>query len=353
EWYKLDYSKKVIEESREKNNGKIVLRGIFQKADVLNQNGRIYPKDILEREVRNYQKLIHENRALGECVPPGTEVMTANGWKTIENVSIENSIVTLNKNHEIELQKISKVIIKEHNSSILNIVFGNHGNKKKITVTPYHRVLLNRNCNNELISPTAKLIKYLSAKNNTFLNNFSMLCNVNAEQLSLNSGGGLDVSSTPYNGKVYCVSVPNKTWLMRQGSSIVWTHNCDHPDTSIVSLSRASHICRELYMDNDVVYGSIELLNTPNGKILQSLVDSGVSLGISSRGVGNTNKNEDGAGEIVDEGFMLVTFDAVNDPSTPNAFLAENRIINEKEINKVFTKTDKINRILNDILYFM
>ena len=56
----FDYTPETIKESRERNGGKIVMKGILQKANTLNQNGRIYPKEILEREVRNYQKFIIE-----------------------------------------------------------------------------------------------------------------------------------------------------------------------------------------------------------------------------------------------------------------------------------------------------
>ena len=58
EWLAFDYSKEMIEESKKQNGGKIVLKGILQKSDTLNQNGRIYPQPILEREIRNYQKFI-------------------------------------------------------------------------------------------------------------------------------------------------------------------------------------------------------------------------------------------------------------------------------------------------------
>ena len=56
EWLAFDYSPEQIKESRDLNNGKIIMKGILQKANTLNQNGRIYPLEILEREVRNYQK---------------------------------------------------------------------------------------------------------------------------------------------------------------------------------------------------------------------------------------------------------------------------------------------------------
>ena len=54
----FDYTPDMIRESREKNSGKIIMKGILQKSDTLNQNGRIYPRQILEREIRNYQKFI-------------------------------------------------------------------------------------------------------------------------------------------------------------------------------------------------------------------------------------------------------------------------------------------------------
>ena len=190
EWLNFDYSPEMIKESREAHGGKILMKGILQKADTLNQNGRIYPIEILEREVRNYQKFIKENRALGEC---------------------------------------------------------------------------------------------------------------------------------------------------------------DHPDSSVVELKNASHIVREAYMESGVCYGVVELLDTPSGKILQSLVESGVTLGISSRGVGSTRR--DGDYDVVQDDFQLICWDFVSEPSTPNAFMMkEGKDFSRSELNKHFTKTDRIDRIVNDII---
>ena len=58
EWSQFEYSSDMIVESKEANGGKILMKGILQKADTLNQNKRIYPQAILEREIRNYQKFI-------------------------------------------------------------------------------------------------------------------------------------------------------------------------------------------------------------------------------------------------------------------------------------------------------
>ena len=189
-WTPFQYTKEMIQESKEKNDGKILMKGILQKANTLNQNGRVYPLPILEREIRNYQKFIKENRALGEC---------------------------------------------------------------------------------------------------------------------------------------------------------------DHPDSSVVELKNVSHIIREAWMEGDVCYGSVELLDTPCGKILQSLVESGVTLGISSRGVGSTK--HEGDYDVVQDDFQLICWDFVSEPSTPGAFMMkEGRDITEAELRKVFNKTDRLNRIFNDVL---
>ena len=190
EWLAFDYSKEMIKESKDKHSGKILMKGVLQKADTLNQNGRVYPEPILDREVRNYQKFIQENRALGEC---------------------------------------------------------------------------------------------------------------------------------------------------------------DHPDSSVVELKNASHIVRNAYMEDGICYGTVELLDTPSGKILQSLVESGVTLGISSRGVGSTRS--EGDREVVQDDFQLICWDFVSEPSTPGAFLMrEGREFSGADLRKHFTKTDRIDRVMNEVI---
>jgi hypothetical protein len=189
EWCPISIDKAMLKESKEKY-GKVLLRGIIQRANTLNQNGRIYPKTILEREIINYQKLIQENRALGEC---------------------------------------------------------------------------------------------------------------------------------------------------------------DHPESSVVELKNVSHVVKEARMEGDNVYGVIELLDTPSGKIIQSLIESGVTLGISSRGVGSTQSRGDT--QVVQEDFQLICFDMVSEPSTPGAFMmSEGKHITNTELNKTFNKSDRIDRMFNDIL---
>ena len=190
EWCPISITKEMINESRIKHDGKIMLSGIIQRANTLNQNGRVYPLSILQREIMNYQKLIQENRAMGEC---------------------------------------------------------------------------------------------------------------------------------------------------------------DHPDTSVVELKNVSHVVREASMQGDNVYGVIEILDTPSGKIIQSLIESGVTLGISSRGVGSTQKN--GNTQVVQEDFQLICFDMVSEPSTPGAFmLREGKVVSDLDLKNTFNKSDRVDRIFNEIL---
>jgi len=94
----------------------------------------------------------------------------------------------------------------------------------------------------------------------------------------------------------------------------------DHPDDAKIHLDKVSHKITKLSMDptNGFMFGEAEVLSTPAGKILESLIKSGVKLGISSRGFGSV-KPVNGLNEV-QEDFKLVTFDIVSDPSTPGAF---------------------------------
>jgi|GEM_PF-1299694 len=93
----------------------------------------------------------------------------------------------------------------------------------------------------------------------------------------------------------------------------------DHPTDSIVHFANASHKIVKLWWEDNVMMGEGYILNTPHGKILRSLINDGVRIGISSRGVGNGQVDENGI-LVIGESYKLITFDAVADPSTHAAF---------------------------------
>ena len=119
----------------------------------------------------------------------------------------------------------------------------------------------------------------------------------------------------------------------------------DHPEDSVINLKNASHLVIDIWWDGNSVMGKVKVLDTPSGKCLRSLVDSGVSLGISSRGLGSVSEGMDGA-VIVQEDFQLICFDFVSEPSTPGAYMS----LQEGIEKQIFSKADRINRALNYVL---
>jgi len=94
-----------------------------------------------------------------------------------------------------------------------------------------------------------------------------------------------------------------------------------HPDGPTINLDRVSHKIVTLERRGSDIYGKAKLLETPMGKIAKSLINEGVKLGVSSRGVGSLKLNNEGI-NVVGEDFMLATAaDIVADPSAPDAFV--------------------------------
>ncbi len=120
----------------------------------------------------------------------------------------------------------------------------------------------------------------------------------------------------------------------------------DHPDDSVINLRNASHMVTDIWMQDKAVHGKVKVLDTPAGKTLRSLVDSGVKLGISSRALGSVN--EQNGNNVVQDDLQLICFDFVSEPSTPNAFMMKEAKNLESNI---FNKSDKINRLLNEVLF--
>ena len=120
----------------------------------------------------------------------------------------------------------------------------------------------------------------------------------------------------------------------------------DHPDDSIINLKNASHMVTDVWMENKAVMGKVKVLDTPSGNILRGLVNSGAQLGISSRGMGSVSEAQ--GQTIVEDDFQLICFDFVSEPSTPGAYMMKEA--KDLSISNVFTKADRINRLLNEVL---
>ena len=88
----------------------------------------------------------------------------------------------------------------------------------------------------------------------------------------------------------------------------------DHPEELTINLDRVSHSITEMWMDGPNGMGKLKILPTPPGNLVRTFIESGVKLGVSSRGVGNV----DDRGEV--SGFEIITVDVVARPSAPNAY---------------------------------
>jgi hypothetical protein len=151
------------------------------------------------------------------------------------------------------------------------------------------------------------------------------------------------------NGRIYPHSVlmkevENYGKLVKERRAL---GELDHPEDSVINLKNASHLVTDIWWQDKSVMGKVRVLDTPSGKVLQELVKSGVSLGISSRGMGSVREDQSQGGTIVEEDFQLICFDFVSEPSTPGAYMMKEARAFE---NKVFTKADRINRALNSVL---
>ena len=90
----------------------------------------------------------------------------------------------------------------------------------------------------------------------------------------------------------------------------------DHPEGLNINLDRVSHMITEMWMDGPNGYGKLKVLPTPMGNLVKTMLESGVKLGVSSRGSGNVT--EDGSGQVSD--YEIITVDVVAQPSAPGAY---------------------------------
>ena len=120
----------------------------------------------------------------------------------------------------------------------------------------------------------------------------------------------------------------------------------DHPDSQVINLKNVSHNIREIRWDKNDVVGVIEILPTPSGNILTELFKNGITVGVSSRGMGSLKQL--GETQEVQDDFELLCWDFVSTPSTPGAYVSP--IKEGLEIPLEIDRYIKINEIVTEIL---
>ena len=125
----------------------------------------------------------------------------------------------------------------------------------------------------------------------------------------------------------------------------------DHPDSSVVNLRNVSHNILECEWKGDDLYGVVEILDTPSGNILKELFKAGITVGISSRGLGSVKTLYEGGDETmeVQPDFELITFDFVSNPSTHGAFMKPVNESVKSSSDNIYNK-ELIDGLIRDII---
>jgi hypothetical protein len=126
----------------------------------------------------------------------------------------------------------------------------------------------------------------------------------------------------------------------------------DHPESSVVNLKNVSHNITDMNWDGKDLVGTVEILPTPSGNILRDLLQSGILLGISSRGLGSVKKDMREGADVVQDDFDLIAFDFVSNPSTQGAFMYPQGKINEsvEQYKTIINPYSNVERIIHNIL---
>ena len=125
------------------------------------------------------------------------------------------------------------------------------------------------------------------------------------------------------NGRIY-PSATLENEMTRYNTEFIQTKRAlgelGHPDGPQINGDRVSHLITEMRRDGNDFYGKAKILSTPMGEIVKSLLDEGVKIGVSTRGLGSVKAGKGGVMEVQSD-FHLSTVDIVTDPSAPNAFV--------------------------------
>lgn len=157
------------------------------------------------------------------------------------------------------------------------------------------------------------------------------------------------------NGRIYPRNIMEaavKKYAKEQVATKRAVGELNHPDGPTVNLDKVSHLITDLRFEDNNVMGKATILDTPMGQIVKGLLEGGVQLGVSTRGMGSLEKR--GEAMYVKDDFMLNTIDIVQDPSAPGAFVNgimegvdwiwNNGIIEAQEIEKMETEIKKAPR---------
>tara|TARA_Y100000401_G_scaffold114589_1_gene116886 strand:- start:190 stop:837 length:648 start_codon:yes stop_codon:yes gene_type:complete len=166
------------------------------------------------------------------------------------------------------------------------------------------------------------------------------------------------------NGRVYPKEILEKE-VERYNNQYIKTNRAfgelGHPEGPTINLERVSHLVTELKPQGNNFVGKAKIMtSTPYGKIVESLLDEGAQLGVSSRGMGTLKQDKNGTNVVQDDFYLATAADIVADPSAPKAFVEgimegrewvwESGILKEKEIELLKNELDKKKSIREELV---
>jgi hypothetical protein len=144
-----------------------------------------------------------------------------------------------------------------------------------------------------------------------------------------------------YSKKIWDREIDKYMDSVRQNRAV---GELDHPESTVINLKNVCHNIKDIWWDGDHIMGKIEILPTPSGNILQALIGSGITVGVSSRGMGSVRQ----MGETleVQEDFELLCWDFVSTPSNPGSWMTPLH----ESLDKTLPNYSKANEIIREIL---
>lgn len=359
-----------------------VVSAVFQKYGIKNANGRIYPENVLKREVQKYiENQIREHRAIGaldhpSCVKsPDTQVLTALGWKKIIDINVGDEVLTINEQKKIEPKKVTRTIDEPYSGKMIHF----KGRFIDITVTPNHKFpvldchekwkgfyaaqdILENNIPDQSHSYLLNVFECddLSALSELSEEDIKNILQSRAKNIVL-SKKSLTVTEEDYDGHVYCLEVEdNHTFYMMDDSGhCLWSGN-----SSTLSGHDVTHNILDLRWEGRTLVGEMKLHLSPgykrygicstSGDLVANMILDGIQVGVSSRAVGSVEQKMGTL--IVGDDLELIGWDVVMEPSTSNAWISTNPsdlqpFIETKEKsndNLISEKIQKISHILKN-----
>ena len=296
-----------------------IVNAVFQKFGVKNANGRIYPEEVLKKEVEKYQQAIVEKRAYGECYTPEVNVLTENGWKQMKDIKEGDNILTLNTSLNIFEYK---PVLRKIEYDYKGIMYRVKTEKINDLVTPNHEYPIYKH---------DKFDKFISVSEMYILDEVFTLPSSKEDILDNQIlFSKKDITIEDYDGVVMCVEVENHTFYEESNGFEHWTKNCNHPDSTAIDVGRICLNIIELHWEGRTLVGQMEIPITEAFRrtgAITCLADqvahfllSGLKLGVSSRGIGNVEQKY---GSTIFTEYELICWDLVSQPSTPGAWIGD------------------------------